>query len=112
MRKIFGILVILALIVVALKAFPKKEPESYTIYPANFSKPVQIEKDSKVIFLLRNESIFIKNEKSHCIQKALFFNFTSGYVNCGRSMMDTVYHAFGNDNLPKDMHFTQRELQL
>lgn len=112
MKKFFCFVVLCALLLVGLKAFSHKPSAVYALVREGFTKPVQVEANSKVIFLLRNETIFIKNNKSHCIQKALFFNFSSGYVNCGHAMMDTVYHTFGNDNLPEDMHFTQRELRL
>jgi hypothetical protein len=111
MKKFLLVLVVLALVVFGIKQITKSAPETITIHPSGFKTALQLETTSKVIFLMRNEVIFIKNDRTHCLRKVLFFDLSSGVVECGHQAMTSVYHVFGNDNLPKNFYITREELQ-
>lgn len=89
-----------------------KPNKSYTLSVPHFTKPITVDTESQVIAVMLNQSVFIKNAKTHCIQKVLFWNFSKGYVNCGHMAGESVYHVHGNDNLPEKMHFTLTEMSL
>lgn len=83
--------------------------ETYTYQPKGFSSPVIIENVSKTIMFLGKEVIYEHNNKIFCLNKVLFWDFTSGFVGCGLRSGASVYHVI-HKNLHESMYFTLDEI--